>query len=176
MSMKIEKSPLTVVGSTEYVGIFDYKDIPAKIDTGADSSSVWASNITMRDDGTLVFTLFGEKSPYYDGRQIETTKYLARVVRSSHGDRQIRYLINLPLTIKGKPFNTSFTLANRVRNKFPILIGRKTLEGNFLVDVSRSAIARQQPSRSTHLNQELRQNPSSFHKKYIKQGSKEVYL
>ena len=32
-------------------------DVPAKIDTGADSSSVWASNIRVDKDGVLTFSL-----------------------------------------------------------------------------------------------------------------------
>ena len=40
-----------IIGSTEYVEIAGIKNIPAKIDTGADSSAIWASDINMEQDG-----------------------------------------------------------------------------------------------------------------------------
>ena len=95
---------LEIIGVTEYISIASYKDIPAKIDTGANTSSVWASNIDMKEDGTLVFSLFGEKSPFYTGEKIESTEYVAKSVRSSHGDKQIRYRVKLPVTINNKTF------------------------------------------------------------------------
>ena len=161
---------LEIIGVTEYISIASYKDIPAKIDTGADTSSVWASNIDMKEDGTLVFSLFGEKSPFYTGEKIESTEYVAKSVRSSHGDKQIRYRVKLPVTINNKTFITTFTLANRSRNHFPVLIGRHTLEGNFIVDVSKTSIKRQKTPHSTLLNQELKDNPYKFHHKYIEKG------
>ena len=161
---------LPVIGSTEYVEIFGVSDIPAKIDTGADSSSIWATNMKMEKDGTLIFSLFGEKSPLYTGKRIETKDYEVRLVRSSHGDTQVRYRVKLPLKIGGIELISTFTLANRVRNSFPVLIGRKTLEGKFLVDVSRSGVVRKRKTKSRVLNEELKENPYKFHQKYIEKG------
>ena len=53
-----------VIGTNAYIGIMGIK-APAKIDTGADSTSVWASNIKMSKDGVLSFTLFDKSSPFY---------------------------------------------------------------------------------------------------------------
>ena len=36
--------------------------VPAKIDTGADGSAVWASNIRVDKNGVLKFSLFGEQN------------------------------------------------------------------------------------------------------------------
>ena len=162
-----KQQPLSIVGSTEYVDIGDARGIPAKIDTGADTSSVWVSNIEMGEDGVLVFTLFDKKCPHYTGSRLKSTSYTAKVIRSSHGDSQIRYCVKLPLTIKGKTFETTFTLANRSRNHFPILIGRRTLKGKFLVDVSKTTISRQHNVESPKLNQKLKEDPQGFHEKYI---------
>ena len=63
---------LAMIGSTEYVDIAGISRVPAKIDTGADSSAVWASDIEMKKDGTLVFSLFGKSSPFYTGEKIKT--------------------------------------------------------------------------------------------------------
>ncbi len=163
---ELRESPLKIIGSTEYIKIADLENIPAKIDTGADTSAIWASSIDMAEDGTLFFTLFSKKSPLFNGKRLSTTDYYAKMIRSSNGDSQIRYRVKLPVTIGGKSFTTTFTLANRSRNNFPVLIGRHTLENRFLVDVSKSAI--EYPKRNTdHLNQELKDNPYEFHQKYL---------
>ena len=54
-----------IIGSTEFVNFGERaQKVSAKIDTGADSSAVWASNIRIDKDGVLKFSLFGEGSPY----------------------------------------------------------------------------------------------------------------
>ena len=131
-----------VIGSTEYVEIAGIKDIPAKIDTGADTSSIWASQIDMDKDGILSFVLFDKKSPLYTGEKIK-----------SLGD---------------KTFTTSFTLANRSRNNFPVLVGRHTLKHDFLVDVSINNVKRASNPKTPKLNQELQEDPFKFHRKYLK--------
>lgn len=158
---------LEIIGSTEYVEVAGIKDIPAKIDTGADSSSVWASDIDMQKDGTLVFSLFDKKSPLYTGELFKTQDYRAKVVRSAHGDEQIRYRVKLPIRLGQKTFETTFTLSNRAKNNFPILIGRHTLEGKFLVDVSIRNIDKPKNRKTTPLNDELTKDPYAFHQKYV---------
>lgn len=165
---------MEIIGSTEYIKVAGIDQVPAKIDTGADSSSIWASHIDMKEDGTLFFTLFDQKSPLYTGELISVDVYTARVVRSSHGDEQIRYRVELPISINGKTFTTTFTLANRSRNSFPVLIGRRTLmEGRFLVDVSKANVERKKITHSVKLSKELKENPYQFHQKYLsKKGAK----
>ena len=161
---------LPVIGSTEYVEIFGVSKIPAKIDTGADSSSVWVSNIKMSKDGVLCFCLFDKKSPLYTGEKIKVSEYVAKSVMSSNGEAEIRYKVKLPVKIKDLEFLTTFTLADRSQNKFPVLIGRKTLEGRFVVDVMRSEILRKKTTKMRKLNAELKNNPYVFHQKYMKKG------
>ncbi len=157
----------TIVGSTELIEVDGIKNVPAKIDTGADTSAIWASDIAMTKDGKLSFAFFGPKSPLYTGERIYVTEYVAKIVRSSHGDEQIRYSVKLPVKIGAKKLISSFTLANRAKNNFPILIGRSTLEGSFLVDVSQSAVERPTSTEIRKLNQELQKDPYAFHRKYL---------
>ena len=158
---------LKIIGSTEYVEIFGIHDIPAKVDTGADSSAIWASQINMTKDGTLTFVLFDRPSPLYTGEVIATTKYMVKTIRSSHGDEQIRYRVKLPLRLGGELFETTFTLANRSRNNFPVLIGRRTIENRFLVDVAKKSVPHRHNPRTPGLNRELRSDPYKFHQKYL---------
>ena len=161
---------LDIIGSTEYVEISGVKNIPAKIDTGADSSSVWASHIDVDKDGTLSFCLFDEGYPLYTGEVLKRDKgeYKVKIVRSGHGDERIRYRTELLLTINGRTIHAMCTLSNRSRNNFPVLIGRHTLENKFLVDVSKMTIKKQPNPNTPHLNAELKKDPYTFHQKYGK--------
>ncbi|MBR1801746.1 ATP-dependent zinc protease [Candidatus Saccharibacteria bacterium] len=162
---------LGVIGSTEYVSIGKLERIPAKIDTGADSSSIWASDIVVKEDGTLTFKLFAPKSPYYTGEVLKSKEYTVSVIRSSNGNEQIRYRTTLPIKIDGHTVKAALTLADRSRNNFPILIGRRTISGKFLVDVSKTEVERPPKNpRTRPLNQELNEDPYEFHKKYMKKS------
>ena len=141
----MDQDKLEIIGSTEYVEVAGIEHVPAKIDTGADSSSLWASQIDVDKEGTLSFVLFDKESPFYTGEVIKRKKdeYEVKIVRSGHGDERIRYRTELMLGVNGHTIHTMFTLANRSRNNFPVLIGRRTLKNKFLVDVSKMAIAKE---------------------------------
>lgn len=114
---------------------FGISGVPAKVDTGADSSSIWASNIKERA-GRLTFTLFGPHSPFYTGEVITTRDYEIASIKNSFGNTEFRYKVKIKAVIEGRVITARFSLANRASNTFPILIGRRTLHGRFLVDVS----------------------------------------
>ena len=161
-------SSLPVLGSTEYVSVASISRLPAKIDTGADSSAIWASALDVSKDGVLSFCLFDPSSEFYTGERLATRDYHAKIVRSSNGDEEIRYRVKLPLSLGGRTIRASFTLADRSKNNFPVLIGRRTIKGKFLVDVSSSEVAQAPKLRSVRLNHELAEDPYTFHKKYLK--------
>lgn len=161
------KSNLEVIGRNALVtfnGIA--KGVPAKVDTGADSSAVWATNVRVDEDHHLHFTLFGEGSPYYTGEEIVTDNYSVASVRSSSGHTQIRFRATLPVKIAGRRINVRFTLADRHRNAYPILIGRRTLARRFVVDVTQSEYEARPRSTARPLNDEFDKNPYAFYKKY----------
>lgn len=132
----------SIIGSTEFVNFGERaQKIPAKIDTGADSSAVWASNIHIDKDGVLKFSLFGEGSPYYDGKIFKRTDYSVARVRSSSGHEQIRYRTHFWVKLGGRKIKMLMNLSDRSKNEFPVLIGRRSISGKFLVDVSRKKFA-----------------------------------
>lgn len=159
----------TIIGRTARASfpLAGIRGVPAKIDTGADSSSVWASELHVDDDFTLHFTLFAESSPYYTGVRHTTKAYKVRLVRSSNGTQQIRYSVKLTITLGGRKVRGSFTLADRSQNTYPVLVGNKLLYRKFLVDVSRGNIRTdEQKIKSNTLNQELALDPKAFFEKY----------
>lgn len=135
--MKRLTKQLPIISRHEYVQIAGHtvEDIPAKIDTGADSSAIWASNIREVKD-ELVFELFGEGSVYYTGDKIKTKEYKVKKVKNSFGEEELRYMVKLSIVLGGNRYKVFFSLANRQRNHFPILIGRRFLHKKFLVNVA----------------------------------------
>lgn len=159
-----------LIGKAELVRIVGHDTtarVPAKVDTGADSSSIWATNIKIDEAGQLSFTLFGSDSEFYTGEVIHRQDYKVAQVASSSGHTQIRYRTHLTLKIKGKKIKALFNLSDRSNNKFPILIGRRTIAGKFLVDVNRGLKKEKRFDNST-LNDELKRDPYSFFRKYHK--------
>lgn len=128
---------LTHIGTSEAVSLPDFglENVPAKVDTGADSSAIWASNI-FEKDGELHFTLFDPSSTYYRGEEVKTRKYSLVTVKNSFGQKEVRYKVSMKFRIANRTINVRITLANRSMNRYPILIGRRTLKGKFIVDVS----------------------------------------
>lgn len=163
---------LPIIGATEWVDVGNYHKIPAKTDTGATSSAIWASHIKVTKDGTLKFQLFDEGSKYYTGRVFKRSKgnYKVALVRSSNGTEQIRYRVYLRMTIAGKKIRVLFALSDRVKNTYPILIGRRTISGKFLVDPAIQNCHIPEASKSLsedRLSKELDKNPFKFHQKYV---------
>jgi hypothetical protein len=138
MAMKTEKE-LTVIGRAERIRLVNHGEplVPAKVDTGADVSSIWATQVK-EQDGKLGFVLFGKKSEFYTGEHISLPKseYKLTRIANSFGDKELRYVVKLRIEVHGRKINTHFSLANRSRKTYPILLGRRFLQGRFLVDVS----------------------------------------
>lgn len=156
---------LGIIGSSTLIQIQGVlKNVPAKVDTGADSSSIWASHVKIDEEGRLHYVLFGEWSSLYDGTVRVTKAYKTVHVVSSNGIGETRYKILLSVTIEGRKLKTWFTLTdNRSERFFPVLIGRKTLHGKFLVDVSKHLVRKPKHVEPNHI-QEFHDNPH----KYIK--------
>lgn len=129
---------LNYVGIVELVSFPDdsIQSVPAKVDTGADSSAIWASAISELD-GQLSFRLFDKTSPFYTGKLHSSDDYSVISVKNSFGKSELRYKVKLRLRVGGKTIRAKCTLANRAHNKYPVLIGRKTLHGKFVVDPAR---------------------------------------
>jgi hypothetical protein len=157
----------TLIGTTELLDIGGRKDVPAKIDTGADSSAIWASNIRVGKDNILRFSLFGEGSPFYNGKIFKRSDFEVAAVRSSKGEEQIHYRARFTIKLAGRKIRVLFNLYDRSRNNFPVLIGRRTLQGRFIIDPKKSAM-RFPKTKTSKLMKELEEDPYQFHKKYIK--------
>ena len=130
------------VGWRELVSLPDLTDarIPAKIDTGARTSSLHATDIERFNRAGHRWVRFqldiggGKSEPV----TLEAPRADKRVVTSSNGEAQERFFIKTILRIGEHSYPAEFSLADRSDMKFPILIGRTALRRNFLVDSGRS--------------------------------------
>ena len=126
----ILKKSKTIIGSEEFVSFpeLNLDLIHARIDTGATTSSLGVKSI-IEVDGNIQCLLPNRKT-------IVFTDFKKKIIKSSFGHIEERYVVKILINVLGRKIRTDFTLANRSKMKFPILIGRKMLRGKFIVDVT----------------------------------------
>ncbi|HSW79866.1 MAG TPA: RimK/LysX family protein [Candidatus Saccharimonadales bacterium] len=130
------KQQLTTIGRVEEVdfpeiGIFS---VPARIDTGAQTSAIWATSVR-ENAGMLEFVLFDESSEFYTGEKLRVEKYDVRKVASSNGIVERRFAVKMLVELQSRKVRANFTLADRSKQVYPVLLGRNFLLGKFLVNV-----------------------------------------
>jgi len=122
-----------VIGRFESVFVLGQNEqepqkIIAKIDTGADSSSIHCTDIVISGSG--LSCSIGNNKYNFD-------KYYKKVVKSSTGHALERKLVELPIQIGEKDYLMKVTLNDRSSMKHDMLIGRRFIKANhFMVDVS----------------------------------------
>lgn len=119
------------------LGLFN---VDSKIDTGAYSCSIHCSLIEVveRDgENFLHFILLDPSHPAYNNKSFYFRNFKEKKVKNSFGHAEKRFIIETPVKIYNKIFNTEFSLSNRGNLRFPILLGRKLLKKGFVVDVSK---------------------------------------
>ncbi|MEE4538981.1 MAG: RimK/LysX family protein [Erythrobacter sp.] len=135
--MTIARDPLPVVGWRELVQLpeLGLRGIPAKIDTGARTSSLHGEVIDDFERDGERYVRFAVDFVESATRQIcEAVHVDIRGITSSNGEKQRRYVIKTPLKIGHKVFRAEISLADRSDMKFPMLIGRSSLRRRFVVD------------------------------------------
>ena len=82
-----------------------------------------------------------KKSSIYTGERIIFDSFKEKKIRSSSGQAQFRYTIKGIIILFGVQYQTEFTLSKRRKMKFPVLLGRKILNKNFVIDTSLSNLS-----------------------------------
>lgn len=111
------------------------ENIHAKIDSGAATSSLHAVRVKPFDrDGEqwVAFTI--PKSPEFPALRCEAKVLEKRLIKSSNGRSQKRYVIETIMQLGPLRWVGHMTLANRQSMAFPVLIGRRALRRGFLVN------------------------------------------
>lgn len=138
---------LVVLGWHELVSLpqFGIHAVFAKLDTGSDHSVLHARDIVPLGNDQVEFSLpillaqhtchnFLGGGP----RRIRSRVVDERIVRSSNGKDEIRYVIETQLGLTEQEFTARFSLTDRTGMRFPLLLGRSALLGRFLIDSGRA--------------------------------------
>ena len=146
MTPRRRQTPL-VVGWREWVmldGLDCDVPIKAKVDTGASTSALHAPGMKRFErDGQewASFWLRPRQRTTLDSRRIEVPVIGQRRVRSSNGRSELRPVIKSTITVGDRKWAIELTLTRRDKMQFRMLLGRKALRGQTIVDVSRSHAA-----------------------------------
>ena len=125
-----------MVGGVEQVLLMPWKvSVSARIDTGATTSALDARDIKLVP-GTdeIEFRL-----PERCGGFLVRRRLLGwRTVRTSDGATERRPAVEMAFCMGREQFRTEVTLGDRSKMTHPLLIGRRTLGGRYVVDVKQS--------------------------------------
>jgi hypothetical protein len=130
-----------IIGRRERITLPDWKlkMIPAKVDTGAYTSSIHCTFVEEREiDGEmfLLYRVLGTEDRKYKDIIHQTTDYAQKKVKNSFGQAEVRYKVKTKVIMFDEEFEAEFTLTDRSKMRNAILLGRKMIQGKFLVDVS----------------------------------------
>ncbi len=120
------------------------ENIDVKIDTGAYSSSIHCRDIKLgkRNDKEIIsFILLDPSHEKYHGKRFTSSTFKEKLVKSSNGISEKRYVITSDVLIFGEKYKVELSLTERGEMRFPILIGRKLLMGKFLVDTAKTDLS-----------------------------------
>ena len=140
--------PPLVVGWKEWVAFPQWKvrRVKAKIDTGARTSVLDAAGCELRpvEGGLLVAVLSVVPTSRHPERMVTVEVPVLRMlqVRNSGGVCEERPLIETTLQLGPVSKRILLTVTRRASMCFRMLLGRKALEGDFVVDVSRKYLHR----------------------------------
>jgi len=114
--------------------------LDAKIDTGAYTSSLHCHKIfTEVEDGKefVRFHVLDPDHPEYEEKEYRSAVHKVKRVRSSNGLIEERVIIKQKVNFFGEKSSIQLSLTNRSEMRYPVLIGRRFLDGRYLVDVSK---------------------------------------
>jgi len=133
---------MQVLGRSDRVNLpgLGLKNIHAKIDTGAYTSSLHCSRAEVIN-GVLEFVLLDDEHPEFTGMKFTFTEFTQREIRNSFGVAEMRYIINTSVKIFSEEIMAEFSLSDRDTLRFPILLGRKILRDRFLIDVTKKNLS-----------------------------------
>ncbi len=145
--MILENKPkpkdLQIIGSEEWC-VFEELGIPAikaRVDSGAKTSSIQATNIKLYNKGSQEWVRF-EVNPIQENRSIaiECKARLVdrRTVKSSSGISEERLVVKTPVKLGDLIFDIELTLASRDTMEFRMLLGREALSERYIVNPAQS--------------------------------------
>ena len=158
------KKPIEIIGATDIVDLpdLDWYQVPVRVDSGATTSSIHCSRVQLIKDGDqeiLRFYLDAKKGAPQQSFSVHEFK--ETIVRNSSGKEEKRYVIKTHIRLFGRKIRTEFSLANRRKMKYPILLGRKLLKNRFIIDVSQKDLSAKKQQTARHKSISIKRDSDS---------------
>lgn len=133
---------MRLIGRREFVDFpeLNLAGLEAKMDTGAYTSAIHCSRIyvaTKDNKETLCFKIPNSNPSEQSTTLYEMENFGRKIIKNSFGEVEERYIIKTKVKLGKKTILTTISLSDRESMRFPVLIGRRFLKGNFIVDVNR---------------------------------------
>lgn len=131
------------IGWREWVSLPDLgvREVKAKVDTGADNSSLHAFDLERFEENGRPMARF-EIHPHQRKRRPSVSCVAEivgeRMVKNPGGRAERRPIIRTTLIVAGEEFEALINLTTRDEMTFRMLLGRRTVRENFIVDPGRS--------------------------------------
>lgn len=140
---------MIIIGRREKIDLPELKiyGIKAKIDTGAYGCALHCHHIEIiqvKNKNVLSFQVLDPAHPDFEDRIFRFEHFKDKLVRNSGGETEHRYLIKTDVIIFNKREAVEFSLTDRSKMKYPVLLGRKFLAGKFMVDVQMKYLSHHQ--------------------------------
>lgn len=140
----------TLAGWREWVSLpqNDVEWVKAKLDTGARSSAIHAFDLerfSNAGDDWARFRIYPWQKSDADSVLVELPIVDIRTVRSSNGQSEDRYVVDMDVRLHDHTLTAEMTLSRRDELGFRMLIGREFLRKGFVVDSSRSYLGGRPP-------------------------------
>jgi len=134
----LQAETIQVIGWIEHVQIQARNIIlKAKIDTGADNSSIHADNIQVYDKNGTQWVRFTVRNRENQSADFELPLISYAKIKRKRAEPLLRPVVNMGLCIGNTVKMVDINLANREHFKYRILIGRSYLKEQYLVDSSK---------------------------------------
>ncbi len=125
----------TIIGRSDKADFprLELAKLNVKIDSGAYTSAIHCCKIGENPNGILEVIFLDEQDPKYTGKLFQFREFRTKMVRSSNGVSEERYIIKTKIRIATETYDINLSLTFRGDMRFPILIGRKFLSRNHFV-------------------------------------------
>lgn len=132
-----------IIGNKEKISFPDQEreHIVARIDSGARSSSVHCDKIweeEMRGKKVLCCHFLKRSK-----KVIRFNKFKRRKIKSSNGQIETRYIVEVKIRLGDCEKITQVSLNDRSAMNYSVLLGRRFLAKDFLIDVSKSYVQKE---------------------------------
>ena len=127
------------IGRSEYIDLPDWGiyGVLAKVDTGARTSALHVEDIIPMEDGRVLFHVILDR--HQPANRLEVCAHVIKRarVRSSSGHFSVRWFVKTKARIGPIEKGIEISLDRRDKMAYRMLLGRRALQKDFLVDVSK---------------------------------------